>query len=105
MQPLDKNGRKSNYSFLIKSEYELLNGKGEQSISKNFHYKMLSNNKKKVRIFLENELPLLVENNLISFGYDSYNFDPNIVGNIENDNDFKEKVARSNLAQVCNTEN
>ena len=52
---------------------------------------MRSNIKKQVRIFLENELPLLVENNLISFGYDSYNFDPNIVGNIENDNDLVRK--------------
>ena len=52
---------------------------------------MRSNIKKKVRIFLENELPLLAENNLISFGYDSYNFDPNIVGNIENDNDVRKR--------------
>jgi len=52
---------------------------------------MRSNIKKKVSIFLENELTLLVENNLISFGYDNYNIDPIVVENIENDNDLVRK--------------
>lgn len=42
---------------------------------------MRSNIKKKVRIFLENEL--LVENNLICFVYDNYNSDPIIVENMK----------------------
>ncbi|HSF49933.1 MAG TPA: hypothetical protein VLA74_04155 [Nitrososphaeraceae archaeon] len=42
---------------------------------------MRSNIKKKVRIFLENEL--LVENKLISFLYDNYNSDPIIVENMK----------------------
>lgn len=42
---------------------------------------MRSNIKKKVRIFLENEL--LVENKVISFVYDNYNSDPIIVENMK----------------------
>lgn len=57
MQPHNKNDSKPNYSFLTKIEFELLNEKGDQSISKNFEYKMMSNIKKKIGIFLENELP------------------------------------------------
>jgi hypothetical protein len=58
---------------------------------------MRSNIKKKVHIFLENELPLLVENNLISFGYDNYNIDPIIVENIENDNDLVRKRSQDRI--------
>jgi len=97
MQPLSKNDKKSNYSFLTKSEFELLYERGERFISKNFEYKMRSNIKKKVRVLLENELPLLVENNLISFGYDNYNIDPNIVENIENDNELVRKRSRDRI--------
>ncbi|HLN34301.1 MAG TPA: hypothetical protein VK250_03370 [Nitrososphaeraceae archaeon] len=46
---------------------------------------------------MENELPRLAENNLISFGYDSYNIDPNIVENIENDNDLVRKRSRDRI--------
>jgi len=46
---------------------------------------------------LENELPRLPENNLISFGYDSYNIDPNIVEKIENDNDLVRKRSRDRI--------
>jgi hypothetical protein len=58
---------------------------------------MRSNIKKKVHILLENELPLLVENKLISFGYDNYNIDPNIVENVENDNDLVRKRSRDGI--------
>jgi len=46
---------------------------------------------------LENELPRLPENNLISFGYDSYNIDPNIVEKIKNDNDLVRKRSRDRI--------
>ncbi|HJS63783.1 MAG TPA: hypothetical protein VJ767_02865 [Nitrososphaeraceae archaeon] len=97
MQSHNKNTKQSNYSLLTNSEFQLLNGKGDRSISKNFEYKMRSNIKKKVRIFLEKELPLLLENHLISFGYDNYNIDPNIVENIKKDNDLVRKRSRDRI--------
>ena len=39
MRPHDKNDKKSNYLFLTKSEFQLLNEKADHSISKNFEYK------------------------------------------------------------------
>ena len=79
--------------LLNKSEiHYLLNSK---ALSKSFEYKIKSQLKKKIALFLENEFPLLLQSGLIDvndllFYRDNNNMLPNL---------GKEKVAGSNPAQ------
>ena len=61
----------NNNSLLTKSEFQYLintkNNSTDQSISKNFEYKIRSTIRKKIIIFLEKELPLLIENDFLRY--------------------------------------
>ena len=54
------------HALLTRGELDWLSGKS-QGISKSFEYKMKSTLRKKIRTFLDTELPLLVKNDLFSF--------------------------------------
>ena len=94
---------KKAYSLLSKTEFLCLSktsnyGKlKQQSISKSFEYKMRFNIRKKIRIFLEKDLPLLIQNNYIALQYYNYNIPPNIVENIENNSDLVRKRSRDRI--------
>ncbi|MDX1372006.1 MAG: hypothetical protein R3321_06025 [Nitrososphaeraceae archaeon] len=95
MDPDNKDNMKLNYSLLTKSEFDFLNNKRHKIISKNFEYKMRSNIKKKIGIFLEKELPLLVENNFIKIENENYNNSSNYLTNtINNDYNLVRKRSR-----------
>jgi hypothetical protein len=54
------------HALLTRGELDWLAGKS-QGISKSFEYKLKSTLRKKIRTFLDTELPLLVKNDLFSF--------------------------------------